>query len=299
MSSPKLAVPLLLAVASLAWLSDALRARAHRSFVRAQTYEDVYYLPPEDTLGWFSLGHDAALADLIWMRALVYYGDEFQREGQVRFVFDYGEAIEALDPDFRAVYRWVGTAGMYRPTRLEREDIERSIAFMERGLTRFPEDGELAWELGAAYVFELAPLFDDPDDKDRVRERGLPYLMRAARLGAAPEWASLTNASLLERVGRTEQAASHLEEMYLAVDDPDMRERIANRIAELRERTEAEAFMAQMRELEEERRVNYPYLPPSLYLLVGPRDPLDLAAPIRKGLPAALSAPPAATSAAR
>lgn len=287
----KLAIPLALCVTALVSLSDTLRESAHSTYLDGQRYEDVYYLPPRDTLSVFSLGYDAALADLIWMRALVYYGDELQHEGHVRFVFDYAEAIEQLDPGFRAVYSWVGTAGMYRPTEVERDDMERTIELMERGVERFPEDGELAWELGAALVFELAPHVDDPEEKNRVRSRGLPYLMRAARLGAAPEWASLTNASLLERVGRADQAASHLEEMYLSVSDPELRERLGNRIRELRERAEAEAFLAANRDLEQRRQRDYPYLPVGLYLLVGPRDAHDLEAPIREGLPAFFAAP--------
>ena len=66
--------------------------------------------PSVDPAGWRE-----ALADLIWMRALVYYGDEIVHEGDVEFVFEYGDAIEALDPDLVSVYRWVGTAGIYRP----------------------------------------------------------------------------------------------------------------------------------------------------------------------------------------
>lgn len=280
---------LVLSLVGLAALGGALRARAHSEWRASQTYEDIYYLPPDRWLTVLSLGHDAALADLIWMRALVYYGDEFMHRGQVRFVFDYASAIETLDPQFNALYHWVGTAGMYRPERVSTEDIERTIEFMERGLERFPDDGELAWEIGAAYVFELAPQVDDPQEKDRIRERGVPYLVRATRLGAAPEWATLTNASLLERIGRSDQAANHLEEMYLAVDDPDLRARIGRRIEELRERARADAFMAAARELEERRRASYPYLPPGLFLLVGERGVVDLEAPIREGVPAALA----------
>lgn len=287
----RLAVPFALAAASLALLSDSLRERAHDSRQTAQRYEDVYYLPPKQWLSVFSLGFDEALADLIWMRALVYYGEEYQHRGQVRFVFEYAEAMEALDPEFRAVYSWVGTAGMYRPTTLERADMDRTVDFLRRGLARFPEDGELAWELGAALVFEVGPHMEDEEEKQRVRAEGLRYLMRAARLGAAPDYVALTNASLLERLGRADQAASHLEEMYLSVRDPDLRERIGNRIRELRERTEATAFLATMRELEDDRRESYPYLSPGMFLLVGPRDAVDLEAPIRDGLPRAFTEP--------
>jgi hypothetical protein len=160
---------------------------------------------------------------------------------------------------------------------------------MERGVARFPDDGDLAWELGAVLTFELVPLLDDADAADRARARGLPHLLRAVRLGAAPEWAALSNAALLTRIGRDEQAARHLEEMYLSVRDPRTRQQIAERIRQLRARTEAEAFMAAMEELESRRTAELPYVSPGLYLQVGPRPPVDLVGPIREGLPRALT----------
>lgn len=281
----------LVAVVALAAASDRLRARSHASYASAQRYEEIYYLPPPGSLRYFSLGWDEPLADLIWLRSLVYFGDELTHDGRVRYVFDYTEAMLELDPRFLAVYRWVGMAALYRPGAVPTDEIERAIEIMERGARIFPEDGELAWDVGATLVFELAPLLDDPRAKDRARERGLPYLTTAVRRGAAPEWAALTNASLLSQLGRTEQAARHLEEMYLSVQDERTRERIGERIRALRERGEADAFVAAMTELERDRRSQLPYLPPSLYLLVGPRPPVDLDTSIREGLPRALTAP--------
>ncbi|HEY8431584.1 MAG TPA: hypothetical protein VIL20_24560 [Sandaracinaceae bacterium] len=289
MRSPLSLVLGAVALVALALANDALRARSHASFASGQRYEDIYYLPPPGALRYLSLGWDEALADLIWLRALVYFGDELVHQGQVRHVFDYTEAMLALDPRFAAVYRWVGMAALYRPVAVPVEDMERAIAIMERGARLFPNDGRLAWDLGATLVFELAPHLEDPEEKDRVRERGLPHLQRAVRLGAAPPWAALTNASLLSHLGRTEQAARHLEEMYLAIDDEQTRARIAERIRTLRARAEAEAFVAAMRELEERHRESFPYVSPSLFLLLGDRPPVDLVAPVRDGLPRSLA----------
>lgn len=226
----------LIALVALALASDALRASAHERYQSAQRYEDVYYLPPADWLPVLSLGWDEAAADLLWMRALVYFGQEFEHAGDVEHVFDYADAIVALDPHFLAAYRWMGMAGLYRPQAITVEDLERSVAFMERGAERFPNDGELAWNLGAALAFELPPLLgDDPDGIREARARGLPYLMKATRLGAAPEWSALSNATLLLRIGRRAQAIQHLTQMKALVEDPETRARIEARIQALRE----------------------------------------------------------------
>lgn len=277
-----------LAIMGVALGTHVLRTSAHEARQAAQRYEAVYYLPPPDALRWFSLGYDEALADLIWMRALVYFGQEFEHNGNVDHVFNYAEAMVALDPHFPAVYRWVGVAGLYRPQAVTPEDIRRSIEFMKRGQRLYPQDGELAWDIGAALVYELVPYLE-AEEADLVREEGAPYLMTAVRLGAAPEWAALSNAANLVRVGQNEQAARHLEEMYASTRDPVVQRQIAERIRALRSQAEADAFMAAMEEFDAERRRDFPYLPAGLYLLVGERPPEDLQAPIRMGLPAALA----------
>ncbi len=278
------------AIMALVLPVDRLRATAHEDWREAQAYEDVYYLPPREWLPALSLGWREALADLIWMRALVYYGDEMVHDGDVSFVFQYGEAIEALDPELVAVYRWVGTAGLYRPRAVTVEEVERTVEFMERGARRHPLDGRLAWDLGAVLAFELPPLLDDVEAANRARERALPFLMRASRLGAAPEWASLSNAAMLSRLGRTEQALRHLEEMLAQTTDPATRDRLIARIRQLSAQTEAEAFLAREQDFEARRRASFPYASPSLFLLLGDRPPVDLVRPIREGLAPALAA---------
>ena len=103
-----------LLVAALGGIGS-LRSRSMAHYLETQSYEDIYYLPPPDWLEVMSLGYRRALADLIWLRALIYFGDEFMHQGEVKHVHNYGESMLNLDPDFRRVYRWVGVAGVYTP----------------------------------------------------------------------------------------------------------------------------------------------------------------------------------------
>lgn len=224
-----------LGLLALGLMSDQLRKSAHERYRSAQRYEDIYYLPPAEWLPTLSLGWDEAAADLLWMRALIYFGEEFRHGGGVTHVFDYGEAIVALDPYFLAAYRWMGMAALYRPQAITEADVERSVAFMKRGAERFPDDGELQWNIGAALAFELPGLLgDDAEAIRRARERGLPHLTRAAQLGAAPEWAPLSNATLLLQIGRRAQAIQHLAQMLDVVEDPETRAELEARIEALR-----------------------------------------------------------------
>ncbi|GAB4210469.1 MAG: hypothetical protein OHK0013_31140 [Sandaracinaceae bacterium] len=270
-----------------ALLAAGLRAVAHDEATAAETYEDVYYLPPPGWLRVLSLGHHEALADLLWCRALVYMGDEFAHQGSLRFVFEYTESMLALDPDFLAVYRWIGTAAVYQPEGTDAAEVERAVAIMERGRERFPEDGELAWITGATLAFELRPLVPQERRAD-VRLRGVEHLLDAIRLGAAPDWLLLSSSSMLAELGRAEMAARFLEEMYGSIHDPGVRAEIARRIADVESEAFASAFVEAEEEEENQRLRALPYLSPSLYFLVGERPGESWQEAMRKGFGAAV-----------
>src|SRR4051812_5855313 len=199
-------------VLSLAVASDLAREQAQRRFASAQTYEDLYYLPPPSHLIAGSLGHRAALADLIWMKALIYFGDELSHRGNVANLFRYTEAMLALDQSFRRVYRWVASAAIYRTGNVTVQDVQTAIAYLERGTRLFPEDGELAWDLGATYAYELVPMLPTGAPRAEARRKSLEYLEMAALRGTGPAWLGLQTAAQLDSLGRKEQAVRHLQD---------------------------------------------------------------------------------------
>ena len=238
-------------------------------YLRTQTYEDIYYLPPPHWLEVMSLGYRRALADLIWLRALIYFGDEFVNRGEVRHVFNYGDSMLTLDPDFKRVYRWVGVAGVYTPKGSPREFIERSVDVLRRGVERFPNDGQLAWDAGATIAYELLPQIpkDDPE-RERLKAESNEHMMAAARLGAGPDWLVITNATTLRKLGEKDRELRHLEEMYALVRDPNVKAQIEIRLSQLRDEAYAEAFREANQEFERRREEDFPYMPPTLYFFV-------------------------------
>ncbi|MET0385434.1 MAG: hypothetical protein ABW321_05720 [Polyangiales bacterium] len=267
-------IVLLLALGALAAFGcDAFRSRAQEQFAASQTYEDVYYLPPNDYLVAGSLGYRAALADLIWMKALIYYGEELSHRGPVAHLYRYGDALLALDPDWKRVYRWIASCALYRTGTVGIDDARSAIRYLEVAARRFPDDGELAWDLGANYTHELAPMLTDPAEREEARRKGLEYLEAAALRNAGPPWLALQTASALSALGRNEQAIQHLEDVYATTSDPAVRGDIERRLAALRSQAYAEALRRSSDELEAARRRDFPYLDTTLYLLVGKRPP--------------------------
>jgi hypothetical protein len=253
--------------------ADQVRARAQRHFSATRTYEDVYYLPPSDSLVVGSLGHREALADLLWMKALVYYGEELVHRGEVKNLYRYGDAILALDPDFLRVYRWIAHSALYRTGTITVDDAYAAIRYLELAARRFPDDGELAWDLGANYAFELPPMLEGDEARQAARRKGLDYLEAASLRNAGPAWLGLQTATELNALGRREQAIRHLEDVYAVASDPNIKQQIEGQLAKLRGEAYAEGMRRTAQELEAARVRDFPYVDTTLYLLIGTRPP--------------------------
>jgi tetratricopeptide (TPR) repeat protein len=262
-------VLLLGCLAALAYAGRELRLRLFAQHQRAQRYEDVYYLPPANWLPVISAGFRAAGADLIWCRSMVYFGEELMQKGGVKYAFDYTDAVLALDEDFRSAYMWIATAALYRPTAVSVSDGLRAAGYLKRALARWPNDGELHWRYGSVLRFELAPLLPLGPEKERLIALATPHLAAAASLGAGPPWLALNSVSLLKRLGRTEEAIRHLEEVYGTVQDQPTKQRIEEELGRLRSHSFVEALKTANTEFEQQRKASYPYLSPGMFLLVG------------------------------
>jgi hypothetical protein len=267
---------LLVVVGGLALTVRSTRLYAFAEHQRGQHYEDIYYLPSADSLPTLSLGYQAALADLIWCKSLVYFGEEIGHRGPVKYVFAYTDAILALDPSFRAAYRWVATAALYRPTAIDMNDALHAATYLQRATDRWPDDGELHWDYGSLLRFEIAPLEADKDEKRSLLEQARPHLEAAARLGAGPAWLALDNVQLLNKLGHAEQAIRKLEELRETVQDDEMQRTIELQLQKLKTETYLQAVQAAEDGFEQQRLRSYPYLSPGLFWFVGEPVPEQL-----------------------
>jgi hypothetical protein len=181
----------------------------------------------------------------------------------------------ALDERFVRVYRWVASSAIYRTGDVTVEDVRKAIRYLERGARLFPDDANVAWDLGATYAYELAPMLPAGPQRDEARRQSLEYLEMAALHGAGPAWLGLTTANQLTSLGRKEQAVRHMQDLYATATDPAVKAELERRLAALQTETYVEAMRAAYDELETNRERDFPYLDTSLYMLVGRRPPFD------------------------
>ena len=86
-------------------------------------------------------------------------------------------------------------------------------------------------------------------------------------------------------------AIRQLQEALQHTSDPATRQRILDRLTQLDTQRSTSAFLAAEEQLRRDRDEHYPYAPTSFYLLLGERPPVDLDAPLRDGVAAALAEP--------
>jgi hypothetical protein len=251
------------------------RVDSQRHYASTQRYEDTYFVPPPFWLGVFSLGYREALADLLWMRMLVYFGEEAIQKGPTRYLYDYADAVLSLDPYFIRAYRWIAITGAYRPKNRGRVDIDKAVSYLERASALAPDDGLVAWDLGAFYQYELLPLLKDEGERAECKRKAVEQMRVAVLRGAAPSWATLSTAGQLERMGRREQQITFLQEAYTQASSAEDRAAIASQLAYLKSASFAEAFQRELAQAEEQRARSFPYLDLELFLQVGAKPAYD------------------------
>ncbi len=248
--------------------SSALSAGGDR-----EPTEELRYLPRPALLRAISLGHHELVADLLWMKAVVYFGDMFMRptrESSAQLE-RYLDALLAVDPYFQRVYRWAGTMFIYRTGRVTRNDVLRANRFLEQGAQLFPRDWELWFIMGSNYLFEIRP--KDEVERKHYRRLGATAIARAADLPEAPEWVATLAATLFQREGEL-VAAIQLLERSIAITPEAKRPALYGKLAQLRSAEASLRVERETNELERSWRASFPYLPVELFTLVGSEPPL-------------------------
>jgi hypothetical protein len=128
------------------------------------------YLPSGTFLKGLSLGFDEALADLLWVRTVGYFGEHVKTDRQYTWLVHMLKLIIALDPRYESPYEF---AAVILPTELG--DADTAIDILKKGVENVPRHHPRYWlqpfylgfcylvyknePLEAARYFELAATF--------------------------------------------------------------------------------------------------------------------------------------------
>jgi hypothetical protein len=267
------AAGVLLLLAAVVVTQDAAVARRAR-FSTA----DMMYLPRPSVLRAASLGHVELAADLVFIRAVIYFGTELTQKGEARWLEKYLDTITALDPRWSTPYRWAGVVTMYNGRPITNRDVLLSSHFLELGVHQFPDDWEMPFMLGCNYLFELHS--DDAAQMAKWRRTGGEWIRHAALVGGAPSWVPLLAATIMRREGEDEAALHHLEQVYVTTQDEQTRQEVRNRLVGLHAKLDLAREARERQAFEADWRRTMRYASADLFVAVGPPAPprMDVAA---------------------
>jgi tetratricopeptide (TPR) repeat protein len=173
------------------------------------TIEESLYIGSGEALKRASIGFDGLMADIYWIRTLIYFGEKFeqQRAANQRFDVRRLELLEPmlnitveLDPRHVAAYRF---GAVFLPE----INAESAIRFVERGVRNNPGEWRLYQDLGFVH-WRL----------NRFREAADAYA-RGAALPGAPAWMRTMPALMLAKGGERETAREMFLRLYEESDE--------------------------------------------------------------------------------
>jgi hypothetical protein len=245
--------------------------------MRPHDLADAPYAPSPAMAPIVSLGYRELTADVLWIRFVGYVGTF---EADASAVGDVVEAIAALDPGYRRIYETGARAMAFAQTGVQQTTTLRAIAILEEGMARFPNDWKIPDLAGDMYIQDLVTT--DPAQRRAWDERGVLLIESAIRKPGAPVAAATYAATMRTKLGQQERAIANLREMILITSDDYARQRMIDKLSKMIDANK-DAVQAELDELRGEFmrawRHDRPDLPPTLYVLVGPRRPaaFDLA----------------------
>ena len=273
-----------------------LRKDFAQKFATVTTNEDRYYLPPPSWLRIFAMGYNEAVADSIWATTLIYFGGkriyyEKNADGSItppetaQYTTNHLKAVTSLDPRFKAAYLYGATLTMFHHGTITKETVKMSIDLLKTGLENFPNDGEIAFNLGFFYYSEL-PVFiskkDQPKEYKAAINTGIKIIRRSTLLEGAPSYASSMAGNLLEKEGLENLMIEHLKAMLTKETNPAIRKRMYARLSKRISAAE-QISIQKISRLYDDWKEHYVFAPFDLYLIISPSvdlTPASVASPL-------------------
>lgn len=169
--------------------------------------QEMVYFPSGQFLGEVSAGQRELVADLLWLRAIQYYGSHRQTDRQYLWARHIFRVITTLSPRFVEAYRFgalvLATDAM---------EVEEGFDLLKRGMHANPGRWELPFDLGFLYSLHGRQAL------------AAGYFERARALPGAPEQARRFAAFALRKSGNEESARAMWEELRDSATNPASRE---------------------------------------------------------------------------
>lgn len=183
--------------------------------------EDFKFLPSGAFLKGAALSFDEVLADLLWIKAIGYFGEHYRTDKNFQWLRHILDVTTTLDPYFQDPYEFGGIILGY-----ELNDLEGSLELLEKGMNNVPRHHTRYWYLPFFTAFNYMYYKGD-------YQKAAHYLEIASSFPQRPEYLPLLVARLYANTDDPGVAIPFLEKMTERASTPEMKEKLELRIKEI------------------------------------------------------------------
>jgi len=198
-----------------------LQIRMDKIHPQSDKIEDLMYLPSGKFLKGAALGYDELLADLLWIKAIGYFGGHAITDQNYDWLYHILDITTTLDPLFDDPYEFGGIVFAN-----EVGDVDSSIKLLDKGMKNVPTHHWRYWYLPFFQSFNY--MYYKNDYKMAAR-----YLEIAAKYPGRPDYLPLLVSRLYANAGDPEVAIAFLKEMINSTESDELKERLEKRIKEV------------------------------------------------------------------
>jgi tetratricopeptide (TPR) repeat protein len=183
----------------------------------------ILWLQDAATMRRLALGFDSLIADVYWMRAVVYFGRQRLTDRQDKnydLLFPFLDFVTTLDSRFTTAYRFgaiflseAAPGGPGRP--------DLAVALLKRGAERTPERWEYLHDIGFVYFTTY-----------RDYQQAAEWYQRASEIEGAPFWLKATAAAVLVQGGERQGARLIWRQMFESANDDWLKQEAQTRLAQ-------------------------------------------------------------------
>jgi hypothetical protein len=181
------------------------------------TESRLTYLPSGKLLKPMAMDLDEAMADLIWIQAMMYFADAYLTGKSYQWMGHMLDVITQLNPHMYQAYEFAGV-GLTK----QKEQLPKTLRLLDRGIGAFPKD----WRL-RVYA-SLAQLSHDSDFTLAAE-----YLKPVTLDSAVPDHIRTLCATLLSKGGGRRVALAFLMDRYVNSSNAINKEIFLEKILEL------------------------------------------------------------------
>ncbi len=207
--------------------------------------EDLKYLPNGKFLKGIALSYDEVLADLLWIKTIGYFADQYRTTKDYRWFSHLLDITTTLDPCFQIPYEFGGIILAY-----ELDDTKASMDILKKGMKNVPKHHPRYWYLPFFTAFNYMYYYGD-------YEKAARYLEIASSFPQRPDYLPLLVSRLYANTDDPGIAIPFLENMKQKAVSEEMRNQLEKRIKEIKVKQHV-LVLGKYQELFKEKTGRYP-----------------------------------------